>query len=304
MLRPLTSRLLSANALHRHCPSLQSAPVSSQFLRASRLHASTSVAASNVASGSDGDPPGDTALPHANAKTWYHPSKNPNTNAWQDRTQATARHVDAGFKLAGYGKKEGAFPWRVQEVAVVLSGIIGGGGVLVYQTWGKQWWLDLDNTAQKQPEMTADSQLMSDFLEDRDKRKGVTKNPSGLLYKVIKRGKGKDHPGVCSTCLVHYRAASITGKVFDDSYSKGGPSEMRPEQVVRGFCEGLMMMVEGDQLELYVPPNLGYGDQGIPGRVPAGSCLVFQVELLRIKEGERIPRQDAAAEPVTRVAAT
>merc|ERR1712060_833015 len=111
---------------------------------------------------------------------------------------------------------------------------------------------------------------------------------SGLQYKVLESGNGKNHPKNDSPCECHYSGTLIDGTEFDSSYGRGEPSTFAPNQVISGWTEAMQLMVEGDKWELYIPPRLGYGDSGAGGKIPGGAALVFQMELIEI-EGEKIP---------------
>jgi FKBP-type peptidyl-prolyl cis-trans isomerase FklB len=118
------------------------------------------------------------------------------------------------------------------------------------------------------------------WLEDNKKKPGVMETASGLQYKVIKEGQGPK-PGPNSTVKVHYEGRLIDGKIFDSSYDRGEPLELSLSNVIKGWTEGLQLMPVGSIYELYIPSELGYGDRSLPN-IPAGSVLIFKVELLDI----------------------
>ena len=105
------------------------------------------------------------------------------------------------------------------------------------------------------------------------------KAPSGLSTRVLQPGTGQRHPRSSDTVMVHYTGWTTDGKMFDSSVQRGQPSEFRVDEVIRGWTEGLQMMVEGEKRRLWVPESLAY--QGQPGQ-PQG-MLVFDVELIDIK---------------------
>ena len=124
------------------------------------------------------------------------------------------------------------------------------------------------------------------------------KTASGLASKVLKPGTGKDHPGAEDTVKVHYTGWMIDGKMFDSSVVRGQPAEFPLDHVIKGWTEGLQLMVEGEQRRFWIPGKLAYGDEpGPPGR-PSGT-LVFDVELLGIKKAPPAPAvpTDVAAVP-------
>jgi len=123
------------------------------------------------------------------------------------------------------------------------------------------------------------------FLEENKTKEGVKTTASGLQYKVIKEGKG-DKPTVRDTVKVNYRGTLLDGTEFDSSYNRKEPARFQVKQVIPGWIEGLQLMTPGSVFELYVPPELGYGDQGAPPVIPPGSLLKFKVELLEVIKSE------------------
>ncbi len=101
---------------------------------------------------------------------------------------------------------------------------------------------------------------------------------SGLASKVLKAGTGEEHPKASSRVKVHYSGWTTDGKMFDSSVTRGQPASFPLNRVIKGWTEGLQLMVEGEKRRFWIPENLAYGGQ--PGK-PAG-MLVFDVELLEI----------------------
>merc|ERR1719491_27289 len=85
------------------------------------------------------------------------------------------------------------------------------------------------------------------FLEEKAAEEGVISLPSGLLYKVLKKGEGQHHPTADAPCDCHYAGSLIDGTEFDSSYKRGKPTTFAPKQVIKGWTEAMQLMVEGDK---------------------------------------------------------
>jgi FKBP-type peptidyl-prolyl cis-trans isomerase FklB len=122
------------------------------------------------------------------------------------------------------------------------------------------------------------------FLADNRKKDGIKVTPSGLQYKVVVEGKGNS-PKEYDTIVVHYKGKLIDGTEFDNSYSRQQPAKQPLSNFIPGWKEGIMLMKKGGKIELFIPPDLGYGDQGAGEVIPGGAVLLFEVELLDIIPG-------------------
>jgi len=105
---------------------------------------------------------------------------------------------------------------------------------------------------------------------------------SGLAYKFLKHGKGKQHPKADSTVEVHYTGWTPDGHLFDSSVRRGQPISFPLNGVIKGWTEGVQLMVVGDKERFWIPCALAYGDTPSRPGAPAGP-LVFDVELLSIQ---------------------
>lgn len=121
------------------------------------------------------------------------------------------------------------------------------------------------------------------FLAENKTKDGVVTLPSGLQYKVLVKGDEKSaRAGRNDNVKVNYEGRLIDGTVFDSSYKRGEPNTFRPSQVIKGWTEALTMMPVGAKWELYIPYNLGYGENGAGNNIKPFSALIFTVELLEI----------------------
>lgn len=121
------------------------------------------------------------------------------------------------------------------------------------------------------------------------KESKMVKTPSGLQYEDTKVGEGVS-PKTGQTCVMHYTGwlwiNDARGKKFDSSVDRGEPFEFAigRGQVIKGWDEGVATMKVGGKRTLVIPPGLAYGDRNVGGGlIPAGSTLVFDVELLGVK---------------------
>ena len=120
------------------------------------------------------------------------------------------------------------------------------------------------------------------FLEANKTKEGVVTLPSGLQYKILKAGEGKK-PTEADTVEVHYRGTLINGTEFDSSLGRGQPVTLKLSGVIPGWREALKLMPVGSKWQLFIPPQLAYGEKGAGKEIKPNSTLIFEVELLAIK---------------------
>ena len=121
-----------------------------------------------------------------------------------------------------------------------------------------------------------------DYLAENAKKDGVTVTASGLQYEVLTEGTGAS-PSATDTVEVHYEGTLTDGKKFDSSYDRGQTIEFPLNGVIPGWTEGVQLMKEGAKYRFTIPSDLAYGPRGIPGTIPGGATLKFDVELIKVK---------------------
>ena len=119
------------------------------------------------------------------------------------------------------------------------------------------------------------------FLAENSKKEGVKTLPSGVQYKVITEGKGKS-PGIADTVTVQYTGRLIDGTEFDSSHKRGQPTTFPLNGVIKGWTEALQLMKEGGKWQIFIPPDLAYGEKG-GGPIGPNATLIFDVELISIQ---------------------
>ncbi|HKI12562.1 MAG TPA: FKBP-type peptidyl-prolyl cis-trans isomerase [Candidatus Acidoferrum sp.] len=138
------------------------------------------------------------------------------------------------------------------------------------------------------------------FLAENKTKEGVVTLPSGLQYKILQPGTGPK-PTTTDTVVCNYRGTLIGGKEFDSSYKRGQPATFPLGQVIKGWTEALQLMPVGSKWQLFLPPELAYGERSAGPDITPYSTLVFEVELVSIKPPEK-PAEKPAASPADKPA--
>ncbi len=110
----------------------------------------------------------------------------------------------------------------------------------------------------------------------------AAKTASGLASKVLAKGSGTQKPAAADTVTVHYSGWTTDGKLFDSSVQRGKPASFPLNGVIKGWTEGLQLMVVGEKRRFWIPAALAYGET--PGGGRPGGLLVFDVELIKIEK--------------------
>ncbi len=160
---------------------------------------------------------------------------------------------------------EGAYTMKLLLVILVLTGAI----FYVFTS--------LNNPK----EALENIQRGQEFLAQNKDKEGIVTTASGLQYQVLSKGTGTVHPKATDSVTVHYHGTLIDGTVFDSSVYRGEPIAFPLNRVIKGWTEGVQLMVEGDKYRFFIPSELAYGNRSM-GKIGAGSMLIFDVELLKI----------------------
>ena len=140
------------------------------------------------------------------------------------------------------------------------------------------------STEEQSAKLTAEtSKAGQKYLDENAKREGVVTTASGLQYEVITKGDGPT-PTANDVVSVHYEGRLVDGTVFDSSIQRGSPIDLPVNGVIAGWVEALQLMHVGEKVQLFIPSDLAYGEQSPSPAIPPNSVLVFDLELLGIKD--------------------
>jgi len=185
-----------------------------------------------------------------------------------------------GTLMAGNVKAQGADSLNSEALAMGIDDALNGRPLKVEQN---EAMMVVQNYMQQA--MTRKSAKAKEagqkFLAENKGKEGVVTTASGLQYKVITQGNGKQ-PVATDRVTVHYTGTLIDGTVFDSSVKRGQPATFSVGGVIRGWTEALQLMKEGDKWMLYIPYELAYGERGSGSQIPPFSTLVFEVELIKV----------------------
>jgi FKBP-type peptidyl-prolyl cis-trans isomerase FklB len=121
----------------------------------------------------------------------------------------------------------------------------------------------------------------SAFLAENAQKPGVETLPSGVQYRVLEAGEGRQ-PGENAQVRVHYHGTKIDGTVFDSSVDRGEPATFPVGGVIPGFREALSSMREGAHWQVFIPGDQAYGERGAGGKIGPNETLIFDLQLLEI----------------------
>ncbi len=192
--------------------------------------------------------------------------------------EMTQAHKDAMLRGIGLALSGSDLPYDPQQVQAQLQEFMGRRQAVFM---GKI----------KAAQLAAGTEHFTKLKEN----KAVVALPSGLNYEITQPGKGAvPKPGQLVT--IHYTGSLAGGQVFDSSLERE-PAEFvlnqataqNPAGVIAGMFEGLQKVGVGGKIRLHIPPSLAYGDEGAPGAIPPGATLIFDVEILGVKDAPKEP---------------
>jgi FKBP-type peptidyl-prolyl cis-trans isomerase FklB len=136
------------------------------------------------------------------------------------------------------------------------------------------------------------------FLAANKGKEGVVTLPSGLQYKILTPGTGSK-PAATDTVVCNYKGTLINGTEFDSSSKHGGPATFPVSGVIKGWTEALQLMPVGSKWQLFIPPDLAYGERGAGADIGPDATLIFEVELesIKPKEASQEPTKEPGKEP-------
>lgn len=181
----------------------------------------------------------------------------------------------------------GATELNIDDFAQAIKDVIAGAELKVQHREAQQIVQDYfaqqeqKINAQRAEQGKAQKETGEKYLAENAKKDGVVTTASGLQYKVLSEGSGKQ-PTAKDTVKCHYEGFLIDGTVFDSSVQRGEPATFPLQQVIAGWTEGLQLMKEGAKYRFFIPYRLGYGEGGAGAAIPPFATLIFDVELLQV----------------------
>ena len=167
-------------------------------------------------------------------------------------------------------------------MAGFVSGTTGKGGLMTVDSAQvvAQTMMQAIKTREMEKTYGPNKEAGEKFLAANAKKEGVKTLPSGVQYKVIKEGTGAI-PSDTSLVKVNYEGKTIDGNVFDSSYKRGEPINLRCNQTIKGWTDAMVHMPAGSVWEVYIPQDLAYGERE-QGEIKPFSMLIFKIELLEV----------------------
>ncbi|WP_081675051.1 FKBP-type peptidyl-prolyl cis-trans isomerase [Daejeonella oryzae] len=211
-----------------------------------------------------------------------------NVNAQESKNTILASELKSSVDSASYAlgmsiatdlKKRGVTELNYSLFAKALANGFSGANKLLSQEDGQRAISNYLTAASKRSENLVLDEG-NQFLKANKTKAGVVTLPSGLQYLILKSGSGPK-PKATDQVTVHYTGTLINGKKFDSSFDRNQPLSLSLSEVIPGWTEGLKQMPTGSKYRLFIPWELGYGENGA-GEIPPYSVLIFEIELISI----------------------
>jgi FKBP-type peptidyl-prolyl cis-trans isomerase FkpA len=194
-----------------------------------------------------------------------------------------------GLSLA---EQIGDFELSPAELALVEAGLRDGASGASTAVSLAQWAPRVEKLLARRRELAAqrERERARAYLASAAREPGAVRRGSGLIYRELRPGSG-EAPTAASRVRVHYSGTHVDGTVFDSSAERGQPSQFALGSVIKCWTEGVQLMRPGGKARLVCPPELAYGQRGMPGKIKPGETLTFEIELLEV-----LPSAPAAAD--------
>ncbi len=181
----------------------------------------------------------------------------------------------------------GASDLNIDDFAAAIKDVIAGNELkvtnqeaqkIVTEYFAKQ---EEKMQAERAEKGKAAKEAGENYLKENAGKEGVVTLPSGLQYKVLTEGSGKQ-PKATDSVKCHYEGFLIDGTVFDSSVQRGEPAVFGLQQVIAGWTEGLQLMKEGAKYRFFIPYMLGYGESGAGSSIPPLATHIIDEELIEV----------------------
>ena len=190
---------------------------------------------------------------------------------------------------------------------VILQGLKDGmadGKMLMTDEQAQQSLMSLQAEVRAQQEAKRKQEAVENqkageaFLAANKTKPGVVTTADGLQYKIITQGTGAK-PTLDDVVTVNYKGSLINGKEFDSSYKRGEPATFPVRGVIKGWTEALQLVPVGTKFDLWLPPDLAYGEHGAGQDIGPNETLVFEVEVMSVKPQEKPKTPADSSQPKT-----
>ena len=189
-----------------------------------------------------------------------------------------------GVNIGSAMKSQGLDSLNVNTLGKAIESVLGGDSLLINDQAANMFLSDYFQNRQRRA-AEENKKAGEQFLAENKAKTGITTTASGLQYQVLQEGTGAK-PGPNDRVTVHYTGTTLKGDKFDSSYDRGTPATFPVGGVIPGWTEALQLMKAGAKYKLFIPAELGYGENGNGPTIGPNSVLVFDVELISVEKGK------------------